>query len=314
VTRKSLFSYVPPRLLAAGMLAAAFVALSWSAAGAQQLVALVNGEPITATDIAQRSRLTEISTHKAPPRQQVLDELIDEKLKLQIARRYKLEVTDTEVNTAFNNIANRSRSTPQQFAQALAHAGISPEALKTKLKADIAWQQIIRGKFQGTFQIGEKDVLAALEPNKRDDSSPGIDYTLRPVLLIVPRGSPEAAFAARRREAEGLRNQFQNCDDGVRLARGLKDVAVRDPIVRSSADFAAQQREVLASTPVGRLTPPEVTQQGIELFAVCAKKETTGNDTPTRREARDKLLNERFQEQGRRYLRELRKSAMIEYR
>jgi peptidyl-prolyl cis-trans isomerase SurA len=314
VTRKPLIWLVPPRLLAAAALGAVLVTLSWSAADAQQLVALVNGEPITATDIAQRTRLTQISTHKAPPRQEVLTELVDEKLKLQIARRYKLEVTDTEVNTAFNNIAARARTSPQQFTQALAQAGVSAEALKNKLRADIAWQQIIRGKFQAQFQIAEKDVVAALDPNKRDDASGAFDYTLRPVLLIVPRGSPEAAFAARRREAEGLRNQFQNCEDGVRLARGLRDVAVRDPIVRSSADFAAAQREVLNSTPVGRLTPPEVTQQGIELFAVCGKKEASLVDSPTRREVRDKMLNERFQEQGRRYLRELRKSAMIEYR
>lgn len=313
MTRKPLLSLVPPRLLAAA-LGAALVVLSWSAADAQQLVVLVNGEPITATDIVQRTRLTQISTHKAPPRQEVLDELIDEKLKLQIARKYKLDITDTEVNTAFNNIATRARTTPQQFTQALAQAGISAEALKSKLRADIAWQQIIRGKFQAQFQIAEKDVVAALDPNKRDDASGAFDYTLRPVLLIVPRGSPEAAFAARRREAEGLRNQFQNCDTGIRLARGLKDVAVRDPIVRSSADFAAAQREVLASTPVGRLTPPEVTQQGIELFAVCNKKEASLVDSPTRREVRDRIANERFVEQGRRYLRELRKSAMIEYR
>ena len=75
-----------------------------------------------------------------------------------------------------------------------------------------------------------------------------------------------------------------------------------------------QQREVLNSTPVGRLTPPDVTQQGIELFAVCAKKASMGGETPIKREARDKIGQERFQAQGKRYLQELRKTAMIEYR
>jgi peptidyl-prolyl cis-trans isomerase SurA len=110
-----------------------------------------------------------------------------------------------------------------------------------------------------------------------------------------------------------LRNQFQNCEEGLRLARGLKDVAVRDPIIRSSADFQAAQREVLNSTPVGRLTPPDVTMQGIELFAVCEKKESKGGDTPTKREAREKIVQDRFATQAKRYLEELRKQAMIEY-
>lgn len=302
------------RLAATIVLAAVLAPVPWAPARAQQVVAMVNGEPITAVDIAQRTRLIALSSHKTAPRQEVLDELIDEKLKLQIAKRYKLEITETEVNAAFNNIATRSRSTAQQFAQALTHSGVSVEALKNKLKADIAWQQIIRGKFQSNFQIGEKDVLAALDPAKKDDNAGAFDYTLRPVLLIVPRGSPETVFAARRREAEGLRTQFQNCDDGLRMARSLKDVAIRDPILRSSADFQAAQREVLSTTPVGRLTPPEVTQQGIELFAVCTKKESVGGETPTKRETRDKIAQDRFVTQGKRYLEQLRKTAMIEYR
>jgi peptidyl-prolyl cis-trans isomerase SurA len=313
VTSQTALLSIPCRLGAALLLAFAFAAASLSAARAEQVI-MVNGDPITAVDITQRTRLIQLSSKKPPPRQEVVDELIDEKLKLQIAKRYRLEVTDAEVNAAFNNIATRSHTTPAAFAEALTKSGINVDALKMRLRADIGWQQIIRGKFQANFQIGDRDVTAALEAEKKQDSSTAFDYTLRPVLLIVPRGSPEAVFAGRRREAEGLRNQFQNCDDGLRLARGLRDVAIRDSLVRSSADFAAAQREVLASTAVGKLTPPEVTQQGIELFAVCDKKESKGGETPTKRETRDKIGQDRFVTQGKRYLQELRRNAMIEYR
>src|SRR5262245_44788997 len=52
-----------------------------TAANAQQVVVIVNGEPITALDIEQRSKLNQLSTHKAPARQDILDELINEKLR-----------------------------------------------------------------------------------------------------------------------------------------------------------------------------------------------------------------------------------------
>ena len=35
-------------------------------ARAQQIVVIVNGEPITALDIDQRSKLSQLSTHKVP--------------------------------------------------------------------------------------------------------------------------------------------------------------------------------------------------------------------------------------------------------
>ena len=300
-------------LAAAALVLAAATATQWPAA-AQQVVAVVNGDPITAIDITQRTKLIQISTHRAPGRQEVLDELIDEKLKLQDAKRWKLEITDSEVNTAFNSIAQRANSTPDKFGQALAGQGVSVDAVKTRLKADLGWSQIIRGKFQSIMNIRERDILDTLNTARKDDQRPvGYEYTLRPILLIVPRGSSEEVIAARRREAEGLRNRFQGCDEGIRLARGLRDVAVRDPVIRTSGDLTAQMREILDNTPEGRLTAPETTRQGIEVFALCGKRTTT-SELPGKREAREKILQERFVEQGKRYLKELRSRSMIEYR
>ena len=69
------------KLLAATILVFA-ASMPATIARAQQIVVIVNGEPITALDIDQRSKLTQLSTHKVPARQEVLDELINEKLKL----------------------------------------------------------------------------------------------------------------------------------------------------------------------------------------------------------------------------------------
>ena len=306
---------ISPRWQLAVALIAAVMAAAWSPpAGAQQVVVMINGDPITAVDIAQRSKLIQISAHKTPTHQEVVDELIDERLKLQTANRYKLEITDSEVDEAFKNIASRAGTTPDKFAQGLAAQGISVDAVKIRIKADMGWGQIIRGKFQTAFEIRDKDILDTLQQNKKDDQpAVGHEYMLRPILLIVPRGSPEDVVAARKREAEGLRTRFENCDEGIRLAQGLRDVAVRDMIIRTSGDLSAQLREILDNTPEGHLTSPETTQQGIELFALCRKRQIT-SELPGKREAREKILQERFVEQGKRYLKELRSSAMIEYR
>ena len=93
----------------------------------------------------------------------------------------------------------------------------------------------------------------------------------------------------------------------------LTDVAVREPITRASADIAAQQREILDGTAVGRLTAPEVTQQGVEMFAVCGKEAIQG-DTVGKHKVREELMGERYTAQSKRYHKELRGSAMIELR
>lgn len=299
---------------AAGLAAISVAGLP-SAAMAQQAAAVVNGDLITVLDVTQRIKLTELSTHKVQTRQEALEELIDEKLKLQVAKKYVIDIKDKDVDGAFDGIARRAGTTSEKFAESLSHAGIDVPKLKGRIKADIAWSSIIRGKFQSTLTVGEKDVTDAMQARKKDDKPEPVtnQYKLRMILFIVPQGSPPNEFEARAKEAEGLRTRFQSCEEGVPIARAMPDVAVRETITRSSADVPAAQREILDKTPLGHLTPPDITLQGVELFAVCARDQVSG-ETPGKREVREAISNERFAAQAKRYLKELRSAAMIEIR
>jgi len=299
------------RLLAATIFISAAL-MAATAARAQQIVVIVNGEPITALDVDQRSKLTQLSTHKVPPRQEVIDELINEKLKLREAKKFGLEITASEVDTAYASMAGRMRFTADQLTQQLARSGVNVSTLKARIKADIAWSQIVRGRYQASLQIGEKDILSAMET--KSDDSVGYDYTMRPILFLVPTGSPEAFIDGRKREAEALRGRFQGCEEGIAFARALKDVAVREQVVRSSADIPAELRKVLEGIEVGRLTPPEITKFGVEMFAICAKKESSADNSPGKRQAKENLMAKRYEQRSKQYLQEIRRGAMLEYK
>ena len=298
-------------LLTAAVLMLGLSALA-TAARAQQVVVIVNGEPITALDIEQRTKLNQLSTHKIPSRQEVLDELINEKLKVREAKKLGLEIPSSEIDTAYASVASRMRLTPEQLTEQLAKSGVNAATLKTRLKADMTWPQLVRGRFQASLQIGDKDILTAMDSKSSD--SVGYDYTLRPILFLVPTGSAEALVEGRKREAEALRSRFQDCETGIAFARALKDVAVRDQLVRSSADIPAELRKVLDGVEVGRLTAPEVTKFGIEMFAICAKKESAADNSPIRRQVRDSIMAERLEQRSKQYLQELRRGAMLEYK
>jgi peptidyl-prolyl cis-trans isomerase SurA len=280
---------------------------------AQQVLVMVNGEPITSYDVDQRSRFVQISTHKTPARQQIIDELINEKLKVQVLKRYKLEITDKEVEDAFANMGRNMRMTPQQLTQALAQANVDANTLKSRIRSDLAWQQIVRGRFQQSLQVRDKDVLDALASRKADEKeqdAAGFEYMVRPILFMVTNKTA-TDIETRKREAEALRARFNNCDEGLPFARALRNVVVRDQVKRTSADLPPALRKIRDDTPVGRLTNPEVTQQGIEVFALCSRKETT-IETAAKRQIRETLFAEKFQEQSKRYIQELRRGAMIE--
>jgi peptidyl-prolyl cis-trans isomerase SurA len=300
------------KLLAATLLALAALAPT-TGAHAQQVVVIVNGEPITALDIEQRSKLMELSTHKAPARQEVIDELINEKLKVREAKKFGLDISTTEVDNAYASMASRMRFTAEQLTQQLAKSGVNAATLKARIKADLAWPQIVRGRYQASLQVGEKDpVLSQMDTKGEGDV--GYDYTLRPILFIMPPGSPETFVEGRKREAEALRARFQGCEEGLNFARALKDVAVREQVVRSSADIPPELRKVLDGIEVGKLTAPEVTKFGVEMYAICSKKESSADNSPSKRKARESVAAQRYEEKSKHYLQELRRGAMLEYK
>ncbi len=282
------------------------------AAQSQQVVVVVSGDPITALDIEQRSKLDQLYLHKIPPRQEVLEELITETLKIKEGKKLGFEVPNNEVDSAFVTMASRMRLTGDQLTELLAKSGITPATLKHRIKADITWPQLVRGRYQASLQVGEKEIVTVTE-NKPEETV-GYDYTLRPILIIIPPGSPESFIEARKRDAESLRARFQNCEEGLAFARALRDVAVREPVSRSSADLPPELRKVLDDIELGKLTPPETTKLGIEMFAICAKKPSAADNTPGKRRAREAVVAERYEQLSKQYLNEVRRGAMLEYK
>ena len=281
---------------------------------AQSVVVMVNGEPITNFDIEQRTKLTELSIHKVPTRQEVIDDLVNEKVKIKEGKKYGVDPSDSEIDAAYGNMGNRMRLSGDQLTQMLASKGIRPGTLKSRIKADMVWSSLVRGRFKESLQVGEKEVQSAAQGSGDDKGeTEAFEYQMRPIVLIVPRGAAQATVDARRKEAEGFRERVQSCEEANATFKAMQNATIRDTVVKTSADIPAPLRDLLDKTPIGHLTPPETTRQGVEMVALCARKPTKV-DTPKKREIRDKMFSEKFEAKSKAYLQQVRKSSMIEYR
>jgi peptidyl-prolyl cis-trans isomerase SurA len=303
------------RALAVGCLAGAIVAVGTLAANAQSIVVMVNGEPITDYDIEQRSKLDFLSTHKQSTRQEVLNELIDERVKIKEGKKFGVEPTSSDIDQSFAGMGSRMRLSPEQLAKSLESQGIRPETLKARIKAEMVWTSLVRGRYKERLQVGEKEVAAAVAAAGGDADQQGqaFEYKMQPVVLIVPKGSAPAAFETRQKEAESLRSRVQTCQDANNYFKSMQNAAIREIVVKTSADIPPVLRKVLDDTPIGHLTPPETTKQGVEMVALCARNPTT-IDTPKKREIREQMYTKKYEATSKAYLDEVRKAAMIEYR
>jgi peptidyl-prolyl cis-trans isomerase SurA len=298
---------------AAGLLWLAIV-LGAGAAQAQAIVAMVNGDPVTAFDVEQRIKLVKLSEHKSLTPKEALELLINDRAKIKEGKRFGLELSPSELDEQFASMAKRMKTTTDQLTKALEQQGVRPETLKARLKSDFIWAQLVRGRFTQSLLVGEKEIQSAMNANseaKPDENS--FEYSMRPIVLLVTRSAESSSIDGRRKEAEALRARIQSCDEAKEIFRNLRDAVIRDPVQKTSADIPATLRGMLDATPIGHLTVPEVTKQGVEMVALCDKKPTT-IDSPQKREARDKIFQRKFDALSTKYLAEIRRTSMIEYR
>jgi peptidyl-prolyl cis-trans isomerase SurA len=281
-------------------------------AQAQSIAVIVNGQAISDFDVSQRQKL--LSLAGPATRQKALDELINEQLKIQEAKKLKIEVTDAQVNASLAQIAQRSKLPPEEFIKAIGARGVEPKTLQDRLRAELAWQNIVRFRARSAMNIREPDIIEALKKKGKDpDTIKSFEYSIMQAMVFAPRGSSPAALADSRRKAEAFRASIKGCDTAKQRAQAFTDAAVREPVRRNGNEISGALADLLEKTPVGGTTAVQQAASGFEFMIVCEKKPISGSDG-AKAQMRNELMAKEASNASERMLRELRQKATIDYR
>jgi len=207
---------------------AAIVAACIGSAGAQEpsdpdmgeaVVAVVNDQMISTFDVRQRLRLMLIARGEVPPqvmpqfRAQAVRDLIDERVKLQEAAKFDLTVSDASINEELAAMAAGSGLAPDDLADALAADGISIEALKDQIRADIAWRRLVSGRFRERVRVSEAEVDAVL--NRLREATMKERYAVSEICLAYD--SPD--------DAERMRAAGEQIIEALRIGANFGSIA-----------------------------------------------------------------------------------------
>ena len=159
-----------------------------------RIAAVVNEDIISLFDIQSRIKLylttsgiddtVEVRQRLLP---QVLNSLIEEKLKIQEARDKKIEITDKEISNAVSIIEQNNGIKPGEFLQLLEKQGISEVTFYDQIKADVAWLKVVREVLSRDISITEEEVNTVIERLKSNQGSP--EYLLAEITLPVVLGA-----------------------------------------------------------------------------------------------------------------------------
>ena len=145
-------------------------------AGTMAIAAVVNEDVITMYDVQTRVAMFMATSgmENSPEMQrrlipQVVQALIDERLKLQEAKRLKIETPDTEVRQSVDLIEQNNNMQPGTFRKMLEERGVDMSSLYSQIEADVAWMKVVRQELRRDVTIAPeevKTVVARLTANQ----------------------------------------------------------------------------------------------------------------------------------------------------
>jgi len=264
-------------------LAASVSLLVAPAAPAQQvegIAAVVNDEPITTLDVRDRMRLIISSAGIQPDdetlsriQEQAIRGLIEETLQLQQAREFELNVDEAEVDEAIADLAARNGATVEEITSDLTASGISIATLRRQMRAEIAWQILVSGRYRSRIRISDTQINTTLQREAAAASQE--QYRLAEILVeIRPNdGGEEAAI-------QQVQSIFEMMGQGTpfpNLASQFSDAPSASgggflgwvPASALSADVL----DIVQQVPEGSITNPIRVPGGFQILAVVEKRE-----------------------------------------
>ncbi|MEM6408243.1 MAG: peptidylprolyl isomerase [Pseudomonadota bacterium] len=190
MTRQAGNAMVIKRVLRSAILGAATWMALTSVGVAQGLfepVITVNDTVITRYELDQRARL--LTLLRAPdPAEQARVALIEDRLRINEARRVGIEVTNEEIQAGMEEFAQRANLNAEQFIAAIAQAGVSMETFRDFVSAGLAWRTYVRNQFGPRAQVSDAEIDRALSQRTEGRG------TVRLLLseIIVPAEGPNA--------------------------------------------------------------------------------------------------------------------------
>ena len=254
---------------------------------------------------------------KSKMRKAALEELIDEQLMLQEAKKFNVSVSEEEINQQISTFASKSKSrktgkglTVPQFMAQFKKGGVSAASFRRRLKANISFRRLVFRKYGRNISIGDDEVDRMVG---HEDSEKKTEYQLQKVRLTLPKGSDQKALAQRFVEAEQVRARFSSCKTTKSLIKNIKNASVQSLGKRTSSQVPQPTRSMLTVAKAGEMTPPVIAANAVELYAICSQR-VVSVDGKERQKAKAQLRAQEVSILKRRYMRDLRQDAFIEHR
>jgi peptidyl-prolyl cis-trans isomerase SurA len=194
-----------------------------------RIVALVNGEIITLSEleqmgkpfydqVRQTSTAGEREEKMKKARIEVLDRLIDSRLLEEEMKKRKIEVPERDVDAAIQDVLKSSNLTENDMKKALAREGMTYSTYRQRVRDELGKMRLVSREIKSKIVIEDVVLRDYYQKNLEKFTDP-LEVKIQQIFFPVPEHASQEETAAVEREARPILERARKGEDFAELAR-----------------------------------------------------------------------------------------------
>ncbi len=304
-----------------------FAAKGESAEVVDRIVAVVNDDIITLFELnrsfkpyEEKIRKLGYSTDKEHKilfkvREDMLNRLIDQKLKDQEIERLKIRIDEREIDQTIERIKETNFYTDEDLRHTLANEGLTMEEYRERIKEQILRTKLINLKVRSKIVITKEDITSYYN-NHPDKYGGKKKYHLYNIIIKVPLFADETEKDKIKARMDEILIELKAGESFKNMARTYSESSLGaeggDLGLFRLDELSPQLQNAIKEMKAGEFTPVLDTDQGFQIFFVKEIVKTSGKPLEEVSPEIERILfNEIIEKKFQSWLEELRNQAVI---
>ena len=240
-----------------------------------KIIAKINNQIITNIDLEYRLNLAiEISNipneikFRKQIRQQILNLLIDENLKIQEAEKYGILISSAEVYSEINRLEQRLKLPKDTLIENFRKKNIPEIVIYNQIRGQLLWNKIISYRIANNISISNKQTEEALQNFIK--SSGEVEYNISEIFIShasnnLENSSEDKIYSIYNKVNSSnftiLAQQFS--DGALNINNWYRESALNPEIIKTIRNFQ-----------IGDISKPIKTNSGIHIYLLNDKRKT----------------------------------------
>ena len=256
------------------------------ASGVQQadyIVAVVNSEPITNNEVRREVQrvLAQLAQQRRPQpamgvlAPEVLENLINTRAQLQLARDTGLQVEASAIDEAERNIAQQNQLDVAELHRRVAGDGMTVSQFRAQLRDQILLQRLRERDVLSRIRVPDQEIDQFLAQQKGSQSPADMQLNLAQILVAVPEAASPLQLEALRKRAERALVRARAGEDFATLVREFSDATDPPPGgqmgLREASRYPALFVEATQALAVGDVAALARSPAGFHVLKVVEK-------------------------------------------